>query len=315
MKKYVFGIDLGGTTVKLGFFETDGTLLESWEIPTRKEYNGKYILNDIANSIKNEINKREISNLDIEGIGMGVPGPVGEDGTVYKCVNLGWNIFNVSKELEQLTGLKVKCGNDANVAALGEMWQGGGKGFQNLVMVTLGTGIGGGIIINGKILAGSNGAGGEIGHIHINDEETEPCGCGNYGCLEQYASANGISRITKKYIIENNEETILNNIKNITSLEIFNAAKEGDKVALKMIDEVAKILGKSFSNIASVINPQIFVIGGGMSKAGTILIDKIQLYYKKYAFHALRDTEFKIAQLGNTAGIYGGAYMIIQCSD
>lgn len=246
---------------------------------------------------------------------MGVPGPVGEDGTVYKCVNLGWNIFNVSKELEQLTGLKVKCGNDANVAALGEMWQGGGKDFQNLVMVTLGTGIGGGIIINGKILAGSNGAGGEIGHIHINDEETEPCGCGNYGCLEQYASANGISRITKKYIIENKEETILNNIKNITSLEIFNAAKEGDKVALKMIDEVAKILGKSFSNIASVINPQIFVIGGGMSKAGTILIDKIQLYYKKYAFHALRDTEFKIAQLGNTAGIYGGAYMIIQCSD
>ena len=312
MNKYAFGVDIGGTTIKLGLFETNGTMIENWEIPTRTGYNGKYILPDIADAINDKMEERKISRLDIEGIGMGVPGPVGDDGTVYKCVNLGWGVFNVSKEMEHLTGFKVKCGNDANVAALGEMWQGGGKGFENLVMVTLGTGVGGGIIINGKILAGSNGAAGEIGHIHINDEETEPCGCGNFGCLEQYASANGIAKITKKYLSENDEETILKNGNNITSLEIFNAAKGNDKVALKMVDEVAKMLGKSLASIACVVNPQVFVIGGGMSKAGTILTDTIQMHYKKYAFHASRDTEFKLAQLENTAGMYGGVRMIIE---
>ena len=198
MKRYAFGVDIGGTTVKMGLFETAGTLLETWEIPTDTSDNGKNILPDIAKAVSAKLEEKKLSPLDIEGIGMGVPGPIGPDGTVLKCVNLGWGVFNVEEELNRLTGFKVKAGNDANVAALGEMWQGGGKGFRDLVMVTLGTGVGGGVIINEKILAGTNGAAGEIGHIPMRDDETECCGCGKKGCLEQYASATGIVRMTKK---------------------------------------------------------------------------------------------------------------------
>ena len=162
MKRYAFGVDIGGTTVKMGLFETNGNLLDTWEIPTRTIDKGRYILSDIASETAAKLSEKDISALDVEGIGIGVPGPVSSDGTVLKCVNLGWGIFNVEDELNRLTGFKVKAGNDANVAALGEMWQGGGMGFKNLVMVTLGTGVGGGIIIDGRILTGLNGAAGEL---------------------------------------------------------------------------------------------------------------------------------------------------------
>lgn len=311
MKKYAFGVDIGGTTIKMGFFETTGILLEKWEIPTRTEENGINILPDIAVEIDNKINQRSIEKADIEGIGVGVPGPVNDDGTVLKCVNLGWGIFNVEIELNRLTGFKVKVGNDANVAALGEMWQGGGKGYKNIVMVTLGTGVGGGVIINEKIVCGSNGAGGEIGHINMNENEKDACGCGNHGCLEQYASATGIVRTTKKFLEEHPEsETILKNDE-ITAKAIFDAAKSGDEVAIKMVDKTSKILGRGLSQIACVVNPQVFVIGGGMSKAGNLLIEKVQNYYKQYAFHAAKDTCFKLADLGNDAGIYGGVRMLL----
>lgn len=311
MKKYAFGVDIGGTTIKMGFFETTGNLLEKWEIPTRTEENGINILSDIAVEIDNKINQRLIEKADIEGIGVGVPGPVNDDGTVFKCVNLGWGVFNVEIELNKLTGFKVKVGNDANVAALGEMWQGGGKGYKNIVMVTLGTGVGGGVIINEKIICGSNGAGGEIGHINMNDNEKDACGCGNHGCLEQYASATGIVRTTKKFLEEHPEsKTILKNDE-ITAKVIFDSAKSGDEVAIKMVDKTSKILGRALSQIACVVNPQVFVIGGGMSKAGNLLIDKVQKYYQQYAFHAARDTYFKLADLGNDAGIYGGVRMLL----
>ena len=205
MKKYAFGVDIGGTTIKIGLFETTGNLLAKWEIPTRTEENGTYILNDIAEAVAAKLAEEGISEKEVEGIGVGVPGPVGDDGTVYKCVNLGWSVFDVAIELERKTGFKVKVGNDANVAALGEMWQGGGKGYKNLVMVTLGTGVGGGVIINEKIIPGSDGAAGEIGHLRVKERETETCGCGNHGCLEQYASATGIARVTKKYLEEHNK--------------------------------------------------------------------------------------------------------------
>lgn len=312
MREYAFGVDIGGTTIKMGLFTTIGDILEKWEIPTRTEDNGKYILEDIAKAVEDKLAEKEISKLDVEGIGMGVPGPVGDDGTVFKCVNLGWGVFNVEIELKGLTGLKVKAGNDANVAALGEMWQGGGKGYKNMVMVTLGTGVGGGVIINEKIISGSGGAGGEIGHLHMIDGEMESCGCGNHGCLEQYASASGIARVTKKYLAENNDESVLRNEAKITSLAIFNAAKAGDVVALKMVDYVADLLGKALSQIACVVNPQVFVIGGGMSKAGDILIDAIQTHYKKYAFHACRETYFKVAELSNDAGMVGGVRLILE---
>ena len=311
MKTYAFGIDIGGTTVKMGFFKTSGELLETWEIPTRTEQNGSYILTDIAGAREKKITEKEITKEDVEGIGMGVPGPIAEDGTVLKCVNLGWGVFNVEQELGRLTGLKVKAGNDANVAALGEMWQGGGKGYKDMVMVTLGTGVGGGIIINEHILSGYTGAAGEIGHIPVNDEETQCCGCGKKGCLEQYASANGIVTITRRYLEQHPEaETILKD--EFSAKDICDAAKAGDPVGEKMLDEVGKLLGKALASIACVVNPQAFVIGGGMSKAGTILIEAIQKYYTQYAFHAARNADFKIALLGNNAGIYGGVKLTLE---
>ncbi|MBM6852855.1 ROK family glucokinase [Mediterraneibacter glycyrrhizinilyticus] len=312
MKKYAFGVDIGGTTVKMGFFSTTGELKEMWEIPTRTEENGKYILGDIAAEVKKKMDELKISPEETAGIGVGVPGPIGPDGTVLKCVNLGWGIFNVEKELSKMTGLKVKAGNDANVAALGEMWQGGGRGFKDMVMVTLGTGVGGGIIIDGHILPGINGAAGEIGHIPMKEGETETCGCGKKGCLEQYASASGIARTAKKRLAEEKDtDSVLRNIADVTSKDIFDAAKEGDAFALSLVDEVGKMLGKALASIACVVNPEAFVIGGGMSKAGDILIDAIRKYYVEYAFHAERETEFKLAELGNNAGMFGGVKLVL----
>lgn len=313
MKKYAFGVDIGGTTIKMGFFSTRGDLLDTWEIPTRTESGGSYILSDISDAIEKKLDEKEISKLDVEGIGVGVPGPVGPDGTVYKCVNLGWDIFNVEHRLSTLTDLRAKAGNDANVAALGEMWQGGGKGYQDIIMVTLGTGVGGGVIIGGKILAGINGAAGEIGHIPMFDDEPDTCGCGKHGCLEQYASANGVVRFTKRYLNEHPEaESSLRSIPSFTSREIFDEARKGDAVALHMAEEVGRILGKALATIACVVNPEAFVIGGGMANAGDILLDSIRRHYRTYAFHASRETEFCIATLGNNAGIYGGVRMVLE---
>lgn len=230
---YVFGVDVGGTTVKMGLFEIDGNLIDTWEIPTRVEQNGKFILSDIAQAVDNKLTENNILKSDVKGIDIGVPGPVSEDGIVFKCVNLGWDIINVQKELSKLTKLKVKVANDSNVAALGEMWQGGGIGYKNIVMVTLGTGVGSGIIINGGILAGFNGAAGEIGHINVNDTDKTICSCGNKGCLELYGSATGIVRNTKRYLEQNKDvKTVLHSFENLQAKDIFDSAKNGDKVAL-----------------------------------------------------------------------------------
>ena len=312
MKRYAFGVDIGGTTVKMGLFETDGKLLDMWEIPTRTENGGRFILGDIQEAVYEKLSKKGISHLDVEGIGMGVPGPVGADGTVFKCVNLGWDIFNVERELGELTGMRVKAGNDANVAALGEMWQGGGRGCKNMVMVTLGTGVGGGVIIDGHILPGENGAAGEIGHLPMTDDETECCGCGKKGCLEQYASATGIVRMTRKYFEAHEDaESSLQRIKDFTAKDIFDAAKAGDETAVKMVDEVGRMLGKGLALIACVVNPETFVIGGGVAKAGDILLSAIRKYYTEYAFHVAKNTDFRLASLGNEAGIYGGVKLIL----
>lgn len=312
MKKYAFGVDIGGTTIKIGLFETAGRLIEKWKITTRKEDNGRYILSDIASSLENKLKERCIAKYECEGIGLGVPGPVREDGTVLKCVNLGWKVFNVEEELSRLTGLPVKAGNDANVAALGEMWQGGAKGYKNVVMVTLGTGVGGGIIIDGKIVTGTNGAGGEIGHIKISSNEVEACGCGKKGCLEQYASATGIVREAKRLLENVDYPTSLRAFKELTAKDIFDKAKEGDSLALQLVDALGEKLGTALSYIACVCDPQVFVIGGGVSYAGILLINTVQLHYKEFAFHSSRNAEFRLAKLGNDAGIYGGVNLILQ---
>nr|WP_308648702.1 ROK family glucokinase [uncultured Agathobacter sp.] len=313
MKKYAYGVDIGGTTVKIGFFETTGKLVDTWEIPTRTENDGELILPDIAESIKENNEKNSITTDDIEGIGMGVPGPVKDDGTVLKCVNLGWGVFNVEKALSVICGgVKVKAGNDANVAALGEMWQGGGKGYEDVVMITLGTGVGGGIIRGGKIVAGTNGAAGEIGHIPMIDDESECCGCGKKGCLEQYASANGLVNVAEKYIAAHRTvETELDLNAGFTAKDVCDAAKAGDKAGLAAVEESMRLLGKAMAAVSCVIDPQVFVVGGGLSKAGNIIIDTASKYYKEYAFHASRETEIKLATLGNAAGMYGGVKMVI----
>lgn len=310
MKQYAFGVDIGGTTVKLGLFKTSGKLISTWEIPTDISENGKNILQDIAKLIEEKRKENQLAEGEIEGVGVGVPGPVSADGTVLKCVNLGWDVFNVEDQLEKLTGYRAKAGNDANVAALGEMWQGGGKGFKDMVMVTLGTGVGGGIILNEQILSGSNGAAGEIGHIPMKDNEKEYCGCGKQGCLEQYASANGIVTIAYRYLKNHpDKETVLK--EKFTAKDIWDAVKENDEAAIAIAVEMSDLLGKALASVACVVNPEAFVIGGGMSKAGEILLKYLRKSYQKYAFHASRSTEFKLAELGNNAGIYGGIKLVI----
>ena len=312
MSKYGFGIDIGGTTVKIGLFQIDGTLLEKWEIKTRTENNGNFILTDIAEEVNRKIQEKSIDKSDVVGAGLGVPGPVSDDGTVLKCVNLGWGIFNVENTLGELTGLKVKAGNDANVAALGEQWLGGGSGYNNMVMVTLGTGVGGGIIIDGKMVAGSHGAGGEIGHIPVKDDETLSCGCGKKGCLEQYASATGIARSAKEYLGQTEEPSSLRDLNEITAKDIFDAAKSKDAVAVKLVEAFGKILGKALATISCVSDAEAYVIGGGVSKAGDIIIETTQKYFKQYAFHASRETtKFHLAKLGNDAGMYGAMKLVL----
>lgn len=311
MKKYGFGVDVGGTTIKMGFFETSGKLIDKWEIKTDTSNGGENILSDIAKAIDNKLAQEGISKNDVQGVGVGVPGPVNSKGIVLKCVNLGWGVFNVEEELASLTGLKVKAGNDANVAALGEMWQGAGKGSEDMVMVTLGTGVGGGIIVDGKVIAGANGAGGEIGHITVNDDEIEACNCGQYGCLEQYTSATGIVRMAKRKLAKTDEETSLSSVEELSAKIIFDEAKKGDKIAGELVEELGKILGSTLSNIAAVTNPEVIVIGGGVSKAGQILIDTIHKHFTESVFHACKDTRFVLAGLGNDAGMYGCVKMLL----
>jgi len=310
VKKYCFGVDVGGTTVKMGLFDVEGNVLDKWEIPTRTEENGSHILADISASILRKLDDKKISKEEVAGVGIGAPGPIDNNGTVYEAVNLGWGVFSVRDTLQELCGMPVCAGNDANVAALGEMWKGGGQGYENLVLVTLGTGVGGGIIVNGKILNGSSGAGGEIGHIHIQDGESEACGCGNFGCLEQYASATGIARLATRKLNATTEDTILRNRK-ISAKSVFDAVKAGDAVAIQIAEEFGEYLGKGLATVACVVNPEAFVIGGGVSKAGDILFDYIEKNYKKYVFHGSRSAKFELATLGNDAGIYGAAKLIL----
>lgn len=315
MAKYIYGIDIGGTTVKMGLFDEKGDMLEKWEIVTRKENNGENILPDIVKSIKEKNSEKSIETDDILGIGMGVPGPITEDGRVLKCANLGWGIFSVADEMSKLTGVKkVKVGNDANVAALGEQWRGGGRGFDNIVMVTLGTGVGGGIIMNGKILTGENGAAGEIGHITVNPKETLTCGCGCKGCLEQYSSATGVIRLAKERLEASNKPSELRKFADdeIGGKEVFDAYKAGDELAAEAVDEFAAYLGMGLGNVASVVDTQAFVIGGGLSKNGPIVIELIKKQYEKNVMFALKNTEFRLAELGNDAGMYGAVRMVIQ---
>ena len=311
MKKYGYGVDLGGTTCKLGLFETNGTLVEKWEIPTDTSENGVRILPDIAAAIQGNMKAHNVTPKDVCGVGIGVPGAVNADGVVNRCVNLGWGVVDVRGELSKLCGLPVRVANDANIAALGEAWMGAGQGFGSIVMVTLGTGVGGGIVIDGKILNGQNGAAGEMGHIRVNPKETVPCNCGNRGCLEQYASATGIVRVARNRLEQYKKETALKKFDPLTAKDVFDEAKAGDVLANDVVKEVCTLLGGAIATVCNVVNPEAVLIGGGVSKAGLILLGALEEGFHQGVFHACRDTKILLATLGNDAGIYGGVRLTL----
>ena len=301
--KYGFGIDVGGTTVKIAYFDETGLLLEKWEIPTNTAENGKAILPDIAASVADYLQKNNIPKEDILGIGFGVPAPVDATGFAEPCVNLGWPAQNVSQALSELTGFPVKSGNDATNAALGECWK-GGHGSDNMVFATLGTGVGGGIVIDGRVVHGFHGCSAEIGHMPLRADAPDRCNCGKYGCAELYCSANGLVRVAGQVMEKDDTPSPLRSQK-LTAKDIFDAGKAGDPLALQILDRYYQYLGEFLANICQVIDPEVVVLGGGVSRAGQMLIDGIVPYFRKLVVFGAVNTRFEIATLANDAGAYG----------
>ena len=314
MKEYAFGIDLGGTTAKIGLFTTSGALLEKWEVATDTSNAGEHILENLAAAVLGKMKEQSIQPEQVEGVGIGVPGPVLDSSIVpIVCANLGgWGERNVSAQLSGLLdGLKVLVGNDANVAALGEIWMGAAKGAKNAVMVTLGTGVGGGVVVTGKVIDGVHGAGGEIGHITVNRHETAVCGCGKRGCLEQYSSATGVVRCMKKLLDENPDTPCVLRGTEFAAKDVFDAARNGDALAAREVDEMSDTLGMALANIASTVDPEAFLVGGGVARAGDVLFAPLNKHFQEYAFKSCRETPIKQASLGNDAGIYGAVRLIV----
>ncbi|MDO4779161.1 MAG: ROK family glucokinase [Tissierellia bacterium] len=313
MNKYIIGIDLGGRSIKFGLFTEDGDLINKSNIITRTDEDGKHILPDLVEHLHKIFTKYNLTKESLIGIGLGVPGPILNKRVVVRAVNLGWEgNVHAADYIEEHTGIRVLVENDANVAALGEMWKGAAEGYQDVVMVTLGTGVGGGIISNGKLISGSTGSGGEIGHMPFLQNPIErTCGCGGNRCLEQVASATGIEYIAQDYLFRYDIESKLKEYDGLTAKDIFECAKEKDELALKITEEYFNHLGRGLAIVGSIVDPAIFVIGGGVSHAGDFLIDNLRESYKKYAFSVIRNSQFVQATLGNDAGIYGAAKLII----
>ncbi len=309
--KYAIGADIGGTTVKLGLFTEDGELLEKWEIPTDTREHGVHVLPDIAAAVEKKLAEKSIAKADVLGVGFGVPGAVLEDGTVNRCVNLGWEVVPIRHDFEAMTGLKAWAGNDGNVAALGEVWKGGGKGYRYAVMVTLGTGVGGGVIMDGRIITGAFGAAGEIGHMPMVEGEEECCGCGKKGCLEQYSSANGLARVARRMLKKSTDDSMLRGIDPVTAKDVCDCAHKGDALAKEAIRYSMGLLGKALATVSAVVDPQVFIIGGGLSRSGDLLLDPIREAYARYSFHASRRTDIRLAELHNDAGICGAVKLVL----
>ena len=309
--KFGFGVDVGGTTVKLAYFDEFGTMLDKWEIPTDISEKGKNILPDIAKTILAYMAEKNICKEDILGVGIGVPGAVNDKGIVAGCDNLGWDYFSVKDVLEPLVGLRVVAGNDATIAALGECWKGGGMGYKSMVLVTLGTGVGGGIIVDGKAVHGVTGSAGEIGHMVLNRNETAICGCGKRGCVEQYCSATGITRLTRMALEEIDMPSPLRSVEKIMAKDVFAAAAAGDKIAQDVLEQVYAYMGEFIANICCVVNPEVIVFGGGVSRAGEPLLEGVRRHFAVWGYHACQETKFTLATLGNDAGAYGAFKLVI----
>ncbi len=307
MRRYIIGVDVGGTSVKFGKFNLEGVLLEKWNIRTDRSENGENILSNIAESIKLMVDLKEI-----KGIGIGVPGPV-KDNIVVHCVNLNWGRKDLVQELSFLLqdkDIMIRAGNDANVAAAGEMYKGAARGYNTVVMYTLGTGIGGGIVLNGEMMEGVNGAGAELGHTIVDFRHNFPCNCGKKGCLETVASATGIVNLAKEKLIRSKLRSPLRRFETFSAKKVIDYAKEGDYISKQTIEEAMRYLALAMANISLTLDPEIILIGGGVSHAGPYLIDLIEKYFYQMTNPFIKQANIQIASLGNDAGIYGCAYLI-----
>lgn len=315
MKKTIIGVDIGGTTVKIGFVTQNGDIITKWEIPTNIVDNGKNIIEEVWTSIKNELENNKITKEEILGVGIGAPGFIDDStGFVYSAVNIGWNNFALAQEFKKISQLPVFAANDANVAALGENWKGAGQQANNLLAITLGTGVGGGVIVNGNIISGENGTAGEIGHITV-DTDGDACNCGRIGCLETVTSATGIVRQAKKKISENPNSELTKyysaSNKDLTAKDIFERAKVGDILCIEIIEHTTDVLGFVIANVATVINPSKILIGGGVAAAGQDFIAQIENKFKKYALERISSIcVVTSAKLGNDAGLIGAASLV-----
>ncbi|TMN20967.1 ROK family glucokinase [Lentibacillus cibarius] len=314
MANLLIAVDIGGTSIKLGMVDQNGNILNKWSILTNDESNA--ILSDVWESIYKKIVELNISKKNILGIGVGVPGFIdSESGYVYQTVNINWRNVPLVKQLEELSGLPVFAENDANLAVLGENWKGAGNQAKNLIAVTLGTGVGGGVISNGSILSGTNGTAGEIGHMTV-EPEGHPCNCGRRGCLETIASATGIVRQAMEKM-DSNDETPLTlhyrKYQQVTAKDIFELSEEGDELCSEIIRHTASVLGLCLANTALVVNPAKILIGGGVAQAGETFIRQINVSFQQYALGRISNAcEIKQAQLGNDAGIIGAAFLVKQ---
>ena len=312
----IFGIDIGGNAVKYGLFDDGGRLLESWQTVTDRMDGGANIVAEAGLAVREKCAERGISAADIAGIGVGVPGTALPDGRVVRCVNLGWNeTRNVAGELELATGAPVRVGNDANLAALGEQFAGAARGADDALMLTLGTGIGAGIISGGRLLTGAFSAAGEVGHIHVNDEETERCNCGAAGCLEQYCTVTGFVRVARRLLETFSTASPLREMQDgpgFTVRDLFDLAKDGDQIASLAVDIGCGYLGRAAAICANILNPEVIVVGGGISAAGGIILERMRPDFERYAFPDCRGARLVLAELGNDAGIIGAARLIMQ---
>ncbi|MGB3161245.1 MAG: ROK family glucokinase [Carnobacterium sp.] len=316
MSKKLIGIDLGGTTAKLAILSETGEIQQKWSVLTDISEEGAKIIPSIVDSINDHINRYNMTKDDFIGIGMGSPGTVDRvNGTVIGAYNLNWkNLQPVKMLIESGTGISFAIDNDANVAALGERWKGAGENEDNMAFLTLGTGVGGGIIAEGNLLHGTVGAAGEVGHITV-DPKGYACTCGKKGCLETVASATGVVRLARDYADnyagESKLKLAIDDGQLVTAKDVFDYAKNNDELAEMVIDKVAFYLGLACGNIANILNPSTIVIGGGVSNAGQFLIDKVRDYFNVFTFPAVQNScKIRLAQLGNDAGVIGASSLI-----
>lgn len=317
MGKKLLGIDLGGTTVKMAILTEDGEIQQKWSINTNILDEGSHIVPEIIESILHHLSLYNMTSDDFIGIGMGSPGTVDrEAGTVIGAYNLNWKTLQrVKEQIESATNIPFVIDNDANVAALGERWKGAGDNSSDVTFITLGTGVGGGIIAEDHLLHGAVGAAGEIGHITVEPDGFD-CTCGKKGCLETVASATGVVRLARQMAEEfagdSKLKELLDDGQDVTSKSVFELAEDGDHLALMVVDKVAFYLGLACGNIGNMLNPTDIVIGGGVSAAGEFLREKVQKYFDQFTFPQVREsTKIKLAQLGNDAGIIGAASLAL----